>query len=427
MAKGGCAECHAPAGWHVPKIDHSIWPLTGQHSNTPCDSCHHPTDADRKAGKGASYRGVTRVCSGCHDDAHLGQFRLTQPVLECDKCHSTQNFKIPNFDHGAKTAWALTGGHTKLECSKCHPSATVGTTTATRWRTPSHECKFCHANPHNERLAHVTNAAAIPAPQHQSFADSVPCTACHSTTAWRAKDASGGDVKFDHSTTGFPLTGQHSKTSCVSCHSSTTIKRDCVTCHTDFHRGRLSQQCDNCHVPTSWKMVQPLSVHRMTRFPLTGMHVLADCTQCHARASEQRFSDAPIECYGCHQRDYERPGIFPHQATATTPALPRDCSMCHRAVGWVPANVPPGFARGAWSPPGTQAAPPEHDLRFPVAFGNHRGASCSDCHASLAAPRAVRCVGCHAHDPVVLMQQHKRPMATDGASCLTCHPAGVRR
>ncbi len=97
MAKGGCAECHAPAGWHVPKIDHSIWPLTGAHGTTPCDSCHHPTDQDRKAGHGASYRGVTRVCSGCHDDAHLGQFRLTKPVLECDKCHATSNFKIPEI------------------------------------------------------------------------------------------------------------------------------------------------------------------------------------------------------------------------------------------------------------------------------------------------------------------------------------------
>jgi hypothetical protein len=173
----------------------------------------------------------------------------------------------------------------------------------------------------------------------------------------------------------------------------------------------------------------------MTRFPLTGMHVLADCSQCHLRANEQRFTDAPVECWACHQQDYMRPGIFPHQATSTTPALPRDCSLCHRAVGWVPANVPGSSSSGLQA----QKAPGDHDLRFPITYGMHRGAACNDCHVALTAPRAVRCIGCHSHDPAVVVQQHRQPIRgasgsfasvvvpMDGASCLTCHPAGVRR
>jgi hypothetical protein len=184
-------------------------------------------------------------------------------------------------------------------------------------------------------------------------------------------------------------------------------------------------------VPAGWKVTRPLEIHRMTRFPLTGMHVLADCTQCHLRASEQKFTDAPVDCYGCHQQDYQRPGIFPHTGSATSAPLPRDCSLCHRAIAWVPANVPASLggslAASTSSPLQAQQAPPGHDVRFPISFGAHRVATCNDCHASLAAPRAVRCVGCHAHDPVLLTQQHKRPVATDGASCLTCHTAGVRR
>jgi hypothetical protein len=278
----------------------------------------------------------------------------------------------------------------------------------------------------------VTAAAAnVPAAapeSHRNFTDAVSCSACHSTTAWRSREGAAGDVKFDHSTTGFPLTGQHMHASCVSCHNSTiALKRECSSCHEDFHRGRLSQACDGCHVPAGWKTKRPLEIHRMTRFPLTGMHVLADCTQCHLRASEQRFSDAPVDCYGCHQQDHQRPGIFPHTGTATTPALPRDCSLCHRAIAWVPANVPANLAASTGSPLQTQSPPPGHDVRFPVTFGTHRTAACSDCHASLASPRAVRCVGCHAHDPSVLLQQHKQPTATDGASCMSCHPAGVRR
>jgi hypothetical protein len=489
MAKGGCANCHDPRGWDLPKIDHSIWPLTGAHATAQCDSCHHPTAEDRKAGHGPSYRGIPRNCTGCHDDAHLGQFRLSQPVLECDKCHSTKVFKIPNFDHAALAGWALTGAHEKTQCAECHPTASVtganGAERPTvRWRGPQTDCKFCHASPHERRSgAHATlprrrpsallaalvpapSASAAPAPPPAAppatpttparappsasasanpsadasanapssagdgFTEAVPCSACHSTTAWKTKDTTGsGEVKFDHSTTGFPLTGQHIHEPCVACHnSSRTVSRQCVSCHEDFHRGRLSQSCDTCHVPAGWRVTRPLDIHRRTRFPLTGMHVLADCTQCHLRASEQKFTDAPIECYGCHEQDYRRPGIFPvHVGTATSPALPRDCSTCHRAVAWVPANVPASLVGSIGGALSTQTAPANHELRFPIKFGSHRGAACSDCHASLSVPRAVRCIGCHAHEPVIVLQQHRQPVATDGASCMSCHPGGARR
>jgi hypothetical protein len=152
MAQGGCAHCHQETGWSLPKIDHGTWPLTGAHATAPCDSCHHPTAEDRKAGNGPSYRGIPRQCGGCHDDAHLGQFRLSQPVLECDRCHVTRSFEVPGFDHQAITGWSLTGAHAPLECIKCHPITNVTSTRSTnRWRLQSHECKFCHANPHERR------------------------------------------------------------------------------------------------------------------------------------------------------------------------------------------------------------------------------------------------------------------------------------
>ena len=152
MAQGGCGQCHQPLGWKLPKIDHSTWPLTGAHATAQCDSCHHPSPEDRKSGRGSSYRGVPRNCNGCHDDVHLGQFRLTAPVLECDKCHSTKVFKIPTFDHQGIAGWALTGEHAKVDCAKCHrPAKLKDESITTRWRLPSAECKFCHANPHEPR------------------------------------------------------------------------------------------------------------------------------------------------------------------------------------------------------------------------------------------------------------------------------------
>jgi hypothetical protein len=234
-------------------------------------------------------------------------------------------------------------------------------------------------------------------------------------------------VKFDHATTGFPLTGQHSRATCVACHNATrTTKRTCVSCHEDFHRGRLSQTCDSCHSPMGWTATRPLQIHRMTRFPLTGMHVLADCSECHRRASEHRWTGAPIDCFACHEKEYRRPDLRPiHVGTATTAPFPRDCSQCHRALAWAPATFAVPVTGVTASP--LRVAPPGHDLRFPISFGLHRTATCDDCHTSLAAPRAVRCVGCHTHDPVRLLQQHRQPMAMDGASCLSCHPGGARR
>lgn len=152
MSQGGCAHCHEATGWKLPKIDHTTWPLTGAHATAQCDSCHHPTAEDRKSGRGSSYRGVPRNCTGCHDDAHLGQFRLSEPVLECDRCHTTGAFKIPSFDHQALAHWALTGAHAKQECVKCHTKTTLANGSETvRWRLRSQECKHCHANPHEKR------------------------------------------------------------------------------------------------------------------------------------------------------------------------------------------------------------------------------------------------------------------------------------
>jgi hypothetical protein len=261
----------------------------------------------------------------------------------------------------------------------------------------------------------------------KSFTDAIPCSSCHTTTAWRATGQAGEEAKFDHSTTGFPLTGQHIHASCVSCHTANRpIKRACNSCHEDFHRGRLSRSCDTCHSPAGWKVTRPLEIHRMTRFPLTGIHVLVDCTECHRRASEHRWTGAPIDCFACHEKDYRRPDLHPvHVGSATSPAFPRDCSVCHRAIAWVPAFVPPGVVGSTGS--ALKVAPPGHDMRFPISAGIHRTATCDDCHISQASPRAVRCIGCHAHDPVRLTQQHKTATPTDGASCMSCHPGGMRR
>jgi hypothetical protein len=150
MQQNGCATCHSAAGWDVPKIDHSIWPLTGVHASTACASCHRATGADRKAGKGPSYLLAPRECDGCHQDVHRGQFRLQEPKRACDFCHTTAAFKIANFDHTSRTGYALEGNHRTLRCGQCHASVSTQSGVSTvRYRLGYRRCRDCHADPHD--------------------------------------------------------------------------------------------------------------------------------------------------------------------------------------------------------------------------------------------------------------------------------------
>jgi hypothetical protein len=140
---------------------------------------------------------------------------------------------------------------------------------------------------------------------HASLTEGLACTACHTTEGWSLAVGSGGQG-FDHSTTGFPLTGQHQNTACAQCHvDGQRTVRACVSCHEDAeHQGRLGRECAQCHNAVSWQQTDAIALHRQTRLPLTGMHVLADCTGCHRRTGERQWTDVPSDCFGCHARDY---------------------------------------------------------------------------------------------------------------------------
>ncbi len=149
MTKGGCATCHNTGGWSRPNIDHRSWPLTGAHGTVSCDACHKPSADDRSRGSGATYRGVPTKCEGCHEDIHLGQFRLQEPIRACEFCHRTKNFLVPGFAHTRKAGYELTGKHNKLKCGQCHKSKPLSNgKQAVRYRLGYRKCQDCHANPH---------------------------------------------------------------------------------------------------------------------------------------------------------------------------------------------------------------------------------------------------------------------------------------
>lgn len=264
------------------------------------------------------------------------------------------------------------------------------------------------------RLAHRASVTA-----------GLDCDACHSTESWKSVGQASGESGFDHSRTGFPLTQRHRSVPCAGCHSAERqLTRQCSGCHTDAHAGQLGAACDDCHSAASWYQTETLARHRRTRLPLTGMHALVDCRDCHQRTTERTWTTTAADCFACHEQDYRRPDLHPVHVGVpgdpTQPPLPRDCAQCHRATGWLPVFVGSDLLGGAAL---AQTSLRAHDRLFPLSHGPHRGADCASCHPSAATRRLVRCTGCHEHAEVKLLEQH-RAVPAYGPTCLSCHPGG---
>ena len=264
--------------------------------------------------------------------------------------------------------------------------------------------------------------------RHGSITQAMQCSACHTQTSWEVTGGSVASSGFDHSKTGFPLSGRHRAADCTDCHSAErAITSACSGCHDDAHNRTLGQACERCHSAVAWASVSGLAIHRPTRLPLTGRHVLAACSECHVRASDNQWRGVPADCYACHAGDYNRPDIHPlHRGVPgdpSKPALPKNCAACHRTTSFAPAFGPEQFQFRTTSAALTTRS---HDASFPISFGKHRRAGCPDCHVSEDAPRVVICTGCHAHEPRVLAKQH-RATGPVGGACLNCHPGGARR
>jgi hypothetical protein len=287
------------------------------------------------------------------------------------------------------------------------------------------------AAPAAARATSTAPLQAARATRHLSVTEGLDCSACHTPHSWKSLTATSDGAGFDHSSTGFPLTARHRDVSCAGCHGGErALTRQCVGCHQDAHAGQLGAACDGCHSAASWYQTNAFARHRQTRLPLTGMHALVDCRDCHQRSDDRAWTSVAADCFACHEADYRRPDLHPlHVGSArdpNTPPLPRDCAQCHRAIAWSPAFVSNPLVTGGLATAGAALRSGEHDRAFSLSFGPHRGAECSSCHTSPMLPRAVRCNGCHAHDEARLREQH-RAVAAFQPNCSVCHPGGRAR
>ncbi|MBK9416954.1 MAG: hypothetical protein IPN62_06585 [Flavobacteriales bacterium] len=376
-----CALCHDEGNWNTATFDHNTtaFPLTGQHTTVDCMQCH-----------ANGFVGTPTNCDACHMADYTGTVEpnhtQAQFSTDCTQCHTADGWTPSSYDHMNATGFALNGSHANVNCNQCHASGYTNT---------PNTCEGCHLPDYN----------ATTDPNHVTAGFPTDCALCHDEGNWNT-------ATFDHNTTAFPLTGQHTTVDCMQCHANGFVgtPTNCDACHmADYNattapnhaQSGFPTDCAQCHSSSAWT---PATFdHDDTGFPLTGQHVNASCNQCHANG----YAGTPTDCGSCHLTDYN---------SATNPnhageGYPMDCTMCHSTAAWDPSTF-------------------NHDSQyFPIYSGNHNGEwnTCVDCHTSPGDFSTFSCIDCHEHDnqnSVDNDHQGESGYSYNSAACFNCHPNG---
>ena len=313
--------------------------------NSRCLDCHKEIQKAVSAKHG--FHGLTtKSCINCHSD-HKGK--------DFDSTKVNPN----TFDHNL-TGYKLAGKHAKIHCEDCHKETRtkkdlrkndmhfMGLTTT---------CVGCHRkdDPHKFDGKYATK----------------DCNACHDLSSWKQ------NLLFDHNKdTTYKLEGKHQETKCLDCHKSkkdgsykyifSELKnRQCLTCHTDQHKGKFGQkyqngECLKCHTMQTWKLDQ--FEHDLTGYKLKGKHGKIKCVDCHKQTDKTLaqkdfvFKGLRAECLSCHQNFHK----FSSEQGRKLGNL-NACTICHNEMSWKS-----NFNHNV-------------DTKYEIA-GKHIGVKCDNCH-----------------------------------------------
>ncbi len=272
--------------------------MTGAHLQVACSQCH----------VGGKYAGTSPLCVSCHLANYQG---TTNPnhvssgfPQDCSLCHSTTQWAGATFNH-ANTQFPLVGKHTTLACASCHSSGVYAGLATT--------CVSCH----------LANYQGTTNPNHTASGFPQQCEVCHTPTGWTP-------ASFNHSTTGFALTGAHTSVACANCHVGgryAGTPTDCYSCHSAQYNSVTSpnhvaagfpKTCAMCHTTTTW--TGATFNHTWFRIPHNTARLCSDChtnpsdysvfvcTSCHTKAATDSIHQGrtgyvynSINCYQCHK------------------------------------------------------------------------------------------------------------------------------
>jgi hypothetical protein len=382
FAVGNCSNCHTTAGWDGASFDHSAtgFALTGTHSTTPCASCHTNNNytlnsADCYGCHAAAFQSTTTIGGNVPNHVTAG-FPTT--AAQCASCHPITTWAAGTFNH-TTTGFPLTGQHTTVTCALCHINGNFSLQIA--------------LNSCGNSQCHLTTWQGTNNPVHSTAGAAFAvgnCSNCHTTAGWDG-------ASFDHSATGFALTGTHATTPCASCHTNnnyTLNSADCYGCHAAAFQSTTTiggnvpnhvsagfpttaAQCASCHPITTW--AAGTFNHSTTGFTLVGTHLTTACAACHINGN---YTLNSADCYGCHAAAFQSTttigGNVPNHVTAGFPTTAAPCATCHPITTW---------AAGTFN---------HNTTAFPLT-GAHVTTACSACHVNnnYSGTLPTDCYGCH--------------------------------
>src|SRR5579872_2211089 len=386
-----CEQCHDTLHWTDGKFDHSTtgFNLTGMHIVPPrqCTDCHVNNN----------YTLNSTACVSCHLKDFQGTTNPNHVTANfpqtCEQCHSTSTWLNATFNHDS-TGFSLTGSHTvpPRQCTDCHVNNNYNLT--------STACVSCHQNDYTNALSPVNHISA-------NFPTT--CENCHDTIQWT-------DGTFNHTATGFQLTGSHTvpPRQCSDCHTNNNYTLNstlCYTCHQKDYTGTnnpahaaagFPTTCELCHDTNVW--TDSTFNHNTTAFPLTGSHMVPPrvCSDCHVN---NNYTTLPTTCIGCHQTDYNNTTNPGHAAQPQF--FPTTCQTCHNTTAWTGAT----FNHTQYTP-------------FPTSHGNANNV-CSTCHTNSNDYSVFQCTGCHGNNnPNNFQHDNVSGYVYNSINCYQCQQSG---
>ncbi|MCC6757634.1 MAG: hypothetical protein IT474_06680, partial [Arenimonas sp.] len=169
---------------------------------------------------------------------------------------------------------------------------------------------------------------------------------------------------FDHSKTGFPLTGAHNNAKCEGCHQRGILKgtpKTCSGCHVSgsgFPEATAASAshipttagCDSCHRTNAWTSAKfdhntvagrtCASCHNgrtASGKPADHIATTQTCDSCHrttiwSSASFNHSEVASGTCSTCHNGSSAAGKNSSHIPTT------QSCDACHKTTAWLPAT-----------------------------------------------------------------------------------------
>ena len=124
----GCETCHTVRTWDESIFDHgkTEFELVGKHGTVSCKSCHN--DNLIEPSLKVAFDSLETTCESCHKDIHGGQFVVegTDSASNCDRCHTSTDWKPARFDHTRDSRFVLDGAHNRVACVSCHAKKSNG-------------------------------------------------------------------------------------------------------------------------------------------------------------------------------------------------------------------------------------------------------------------------------------------------------------